>query len=410
MLGVRRLRTLALAVLFAFALSAAVPGLGSAQYVVIAQSSDTVGSGLERTEITVAAGPNPIDRFQLVRLVRPSGATKGSILFLPPLATTFAFYEQPDPSGAIGSSIAGYFALRGYDVYGYQPRYAAIPAGTCEAGLFDCSVMASWDIQSQLDDIAFIRQQIEVLHPGTKIVAGGASLGGILAVAVANDAPDDYDGVLVWEGMLASDDPAVLGLNAGYCAGVEAQLAAGQVYDGVGTNLFQEISKASDLAPGGTNILPLFPPFFTNHQVLVLLLSTPSPGPVQMPVPGYFQMAGSLASDELFFASERWVYDNVYRFASYTPNAIVRDISCSLAGVETAYVSNLAAFDGSVLAIGAGHGFGPYMPYQLSLFGTSDVTFLVEPEFGHIDHFMTPDHREVVERPVLRWLRGVFRD
>jgi hypothetical protein len=62
-----------------------------------------------------------------------------------------------------------------------------------------------------------------------------------------------------------------------------------------------------------------------------------------------------------------------------------------------------------VLAIGGGRGFGAFMDHQLSLFGSADVTFLLTPEFGHIDHFMTPDHRELVERPVFDWLRGGVR-
>lgn len=381
-------------------------------YTVIAETTDTVGH-LERTETTVAFGPNPIERFQIVRYSKPGAApVKGTILFLPPLGPSFPFYEQTEGSGVdearIGSSMAGYFADRGYEVWGYQPRYMNIPPGTCEAGVFDCSVMASWNIQAHLDDIAFIRSAIEAHRPGTGVVAGGASLGGMLAVGAANEAPDDYDGVLVWEGMLASDDPAVIALNAGYCAALEAQLAGGLVYDGVGPSLFKQVSEAARLAPGGTTAIPLFPPIFTNHQVMVLSLSTPTPGPVSMPVPGYIQMNGSVADDELFFASEPRLHENVRRFTSYGPNATVRDVTCSLAGVETAYTSSLGSYTGSVLAIGGGRGFGAYMGHQLSLFGSTDVTFLLTPDFGHIDHFMTPDHREYVERPIFDWLQGLF--
>jgi pimeloyl-ACP methyl ester carboxylesterase len=289
-------------------------------YTVVAETTDSVGN-LERTETTVVFGPNPIERFQIVRYSKPGPAeVKGTILFLPPLGPSFPFYEQTEGSGVdearIGSSMAGYFAERGYEVWGYQPRYMNIPAGTCEAGVFDCSVMASWNIQAHLDDIAFIRSAIEAHRPGTGVVAGGASLGGMLAVGAANEAPDDYDGVLVWEGMLASDDPAVIALNAGYCAALEAQLAGGLVYDGVGPSLFKQVSEAARLAPQGTTAIPLFPPIFTNHQVMVLALSTPTLGPVSMPVPGYIQMNGSVADDELFFASEPRLHENVRRFTS----------------------------------------------------------------------------------------------
>src|SRR4029079_16791699 len=139
--------------------------------------------------------------------------------------------------------------LRNFDVYGYAPRFEGIPAGTCEAGVLDCSAMAAWNLQSMVDDIDVIRSQIELLHPGTKIVAGGASLGGMLAIATANAHPAEYDGVIVWEGMLYSQNPQVLALNQGYCAALEAQLAAGGVFDGVGTNVFKEVANQARLDP-----------------------------------------------------------------------------------------------------------------------------------------------------------------
>jgi hypothetical protein len=45
---------------------------------------------------------------------------------------------------------------------------------------------------------------------------------------------------------------------------------------------------------------------------------------------------------------------------------------------------------------------------QIALFGGSDKTFLLEPGFGHIDHFMTARHRDFVERPILDWARRVL--
>jgi len=242
-------------------------------------------------------------------------------------------------------------------------------------------------------------------------VRAGASLGGMLAIATANAHPGDYDGVLVWEGMLYSQDPQVLALNQAYCTALEAQLAAGAVYDGVGVNVFKEVSKQARLVPSGLTPISLFPPFLTNHQVFVLLLSTSSPGPVSMPVPNYIQMNGSVAEDRLFFASEPRAFENVVgRFASYSPNATVRDVSCSLAGVETGYTANLGSYHGSVLVIAGGRAFGAYIQDQIAQFsGTTDKTVLIEPDFGHIDHFMTAHHREFVEKPVLDWALEVFR-
>ncbi len=398
-----RSRSLACAAFLAFALAAEASASGPYQ---ITGTVETQVGPLVRTELTVQAGAHPLDRFKAVRLVKEGQQNlRGAILFLPPLGTTFTFYEQRDANNALGSSIAEFFALRGFDVWGVSPRFEGIPAGTCEAGLVDCSIMGTWNLASMVDDATFVRSQIA----GTKIVTGGASLGGILALAVANAHPDDYDGILVWEGMLFTPDPVVVALNQGYCAALEAQLAAGAVYDGVGTNVFQMVTKLSHQTPGGLTPIPLFPPSLTNHQVMVLLLSVSSPGPVTMPVPNYIFLNGSLAEDRLFFASEERFYENVAgRFNDYSPVPVVRDVSCSLAGVETGYRSNLGNFHGSVLAIGGGLGFGPYLDDQLDQIGSTDKTLLVTPHFGHIDHYMTEQHRWYVERPVLRWVEPVF--
>jgi len=167
-------------------------------------------------------------------------------------------------------------------------------------------------------------------------------------------------------------------------------------------------SALARITPGGLTPIPLFPPNLTNHQTLVAILSTPTPGPATMPAPNYVLMNGSLAEDRLFNASEPRVFEDLERFTSYAPLSLVRDISCSLAGVETRFTANLGSFRGSVLAIGAGRGFGPYMGDQLNQFGSTDKTFLFQPSFGHIDHFMTARHREFVEEPVFEWATRVF--
>lgn len=363
------------------------------------------------TEFTVRVGPGPLDRFQMLHLAKEKKGKpdEGVLLLLPPLSSSFSFYLQPDKAPAVASSIAGFFAERGYDVYVYNPRYIGIPGGACEGGVFDCSVMGGWDIQSMLDDIAFIRDQIEAFHPGTRITVGGFSLGGILTVAVANAAPDDYDGVIVWEGMLSSPDPSLQALNQGYCAALDAQLAAGIFFDSVVQNELEQTAASAELDPGGANLDPLFPLSLTNHQVLVLLLASPSAGPLYLPVPGFLELNGSLADNRFFSASEERLFKSLSHLNSYIPLALLRDISCALAGVDDQHVSNLGNYSGSVLAIGGGHGFGAFMADQLSLFGSPDVTFLFEPEFAHLDHFMTKHHREYIEHPIDRWIKHVVR-
>jgi pimeloyl-ACP methyl ester carboxylesterase len=401
-----KIRPFVLLVLLALAAQAA---FGSGPYQITGTVTNRDGD-LVRTEYTVRAGSHPLDRFKMVRVTRnvPGRELRGSILLLPPLGPPFSFYEQRDPNNAPGTSIAEYFALRNFDVYGYSPRFEGIPAGTCEAGVLDCSIMATWDLASMVDDIAFVRSQIEILHPGTRIVTGGASLGGMLALATANAHPGDYDGIIPWEGMLYSLNPRVRSLNQGYCTTLQAQLAAGLVFDGVGENVIKDVTKFARITPAGLSPNPLFPPTFTNHQVMVAVLAVPTPGPATMPAPNYVLMNGSLAEDRLFNASEPRVFEGIERFAAYAPLSLVRDISCSLAGVEGQFTANLGNFHGSVLAIGGGHSFGPYMADQLALIGSTDKTFLLQPNFGHIDHFMSANHRDFVERPIFDWATRVF--
>ena len=400
-------RSLVFVLLAGFCLAQAA----AAQYLVVGTTSNEVGP-LVRSEILVQVGPHPLDNFKITRLARdvPVERLKGSILFLPSLGSTFALYEQRNPNGAFGSSIAEFFALRGYDVYGYSPRFEGIPAGACEVGILPCSVMADWDMQSMVDDISFVRDQIEILHPGTEIVAGGLSLGGILAVAVANADGARYDGVFPWEGMLLSQDATVQGLNAGYCAALDAQVAGGIFFDGVGNSVFKAVNQHAVATPDGLNTIPLFPPTFSSRQVLLLTTTVPAPGPVTMPVPGYVLLAGSLAEERFFFASEERLTTNVLTtFNAYVPMPLLRDIPCALAGIDTTHTGNLGAFAGSVLMIGGGQAFGGYMQDQLDAFtGASDRQLLVEPEFGHVDHFMSPQHQKFAERPILQWMRGVF--
>jgi pimeloyl-ACP methyl ester carboxylesterase len=388
-----------------------VPALAFGQHTVVGSTSSTVGP-LVRTELVVQVGPNPIDNFKMTRLARdvPVDQLRGSILLLPSLGSTFALYEQRDPNGALGTSIAEFFALRHYDVYGYSPRFEGVPAGTCEAGVLPCAVMGDWDLQSMLDDIRFVRDQVEIFHPGTPIVAGGLSLGGMLAVAVADDDGARYDGIFPWEGMLLSNDPVVQGLNAAYCAAAQAQLGAGIVYDGVGNNVFKTVNQLAVGQPDGLTPIPLFPPFFTNRQVLLLTTTVPAPGPVTEPVPGYVLLGGDLAQEEFFFASEERLTTNVLTtFNDYVPVPILRDIPCALAGLDTTHIDDLDSYTGAVLMIGGGRAFGGAMQDQLDAFtGASSRELLLEPDFGHVDHFMSPHHRRYVERPILRWLRGLF--
>jgi pimeloyl-ACP methyl ester carboxylesterase len=387
-------------------------GMSAADQYEIIGTLTVQESALIHTELTIQEGGNPLNRFKMTRLVLniPEEEIKDSILLLPTVSTTFfAFYELGGGERCNRMSIAEYFATRGYDVYGYTPRLQGIPSGTCETGMLDCSLMADWDLQMMVDDVSFIRSQIEVLHPGSKVVVGGISIGAILSIAVVNAHPADYAGVFPIEGILLSDDPEVIDLNVGYCQELEAMHNAGIYYNGIFGNIIKDISYSAETEPASATLLPFYPASLTNHQVLILTLTSPTPGPTSLLVPNFVLMNGSVEEDRLYFAAESRFFENIRSHSGYINLPVARDIDCSLAGLDRQHVVNLGNFTGSVLMIGGGRGYGAYMQDQLDAFGSSDKTLLIESDFGHVDHYMSPDHRHYIEKPILKWMKRVFK-
>jgi len=373
--------------------------------------AETHPGNFERSATTIQVGDNPVNRFTMHRWLRAGIKKKhvrGNIILLAGLSGSFKTFELDEDGSMLGST-AAFFARRNFAVYGYSPRVTDLPAGACESAAVDCSVMSEWDLPSMIEDISYIRGRIEEDYPGKKTVVGGLSLGAINTIALLNAHPDDYDGGIIWEGMLYSEDAEVLAMNVGYCAGVQDMLDNGLYYEAQGLGLFKAAAGLSQADPDGASpfagMLGL-PAGTTNHQFLVFVLSEEIPGPATLPVPGHINMAGDWMADKLTYADDERVYKDVTNFNNYAPNAVVRDISCSLAGLLDQFTDNLGAFQGEILAIRAGRGFGPYMQDNLDLFTAAHVTSHQVDPFGHVDHFFLPSpiHRLFVEGPIHLWL------
>lgn len=375
-------------------------------YQIVGTSSSVVANNVSKTVTTVQVGGHPLNRFLMTRVRKniPDHDLKGTVLLLPPLASGFQNYEVGD-GGDYDRSFAGFLAKRNYDVWGYSQRTQGIAAGSCESGAVDCSVMADWGLQTILDDVAFIRQQIEVVHPGKKPVVGGLSLGSIASVATINAHPDDYLGAILIEGTIYDEDPAVRDANANFCAASEDLLANGVYYDGQGTPGAKLISQLAQVNPAGFSPIPGFPPGFTNRQAFIAALSMPTLSPTT-PRPGFFQLAGSVAEDRFFFANESLVHANIAGFVDYVANRTVRDINCGLAG-EDIFTNNLHNFTGKVLVFAAGNGFGSGMIDTANLMTAAKVKIKFREDYGHVDYFFSDDHLHELERPVVKWLKKV---
>jgi pimeloyl-ACP methyl ester carboxylesterase len=371
-------------------------------YQIVGTQTTTVAAGLEKTVTTVQVGTHPLDRFLVSRVRKAQGQShRGTLLLLPPLGSGFQNYEVGD-GGDYDKSFAGFFARRGFDVWGYSQRVQGLTSGQCESGAVDCTAMAGWGLQTLLDDVAFIRQQIAAAHPGEKPVVGGLSLGSIATVALINQSPQDYAGAIMLDGALYTVNPETRATNAGFCSAFEGLLSAGVFYDGQNLPGFKLLSHLADVAPNDPTPLPGFPPGFSNHRAWVAAMSAPPVGPIT-PRPGYFFLAGSVAEDRFFYADEPLVHANIATFVDYVANRTVRDVSCSLAGDRT-FTGNLQSFTGPVLMIAGGHGFGPEMLDTKELLTNADVTVEFKEEYGHVDHVFSTKHMQEVEHPVLSWL------
>ncbi len=372
-------------------------------YQIISTESSVVGGDLTKTVTTVQVGSNPLNRFLISRVVKavPSQAMKGTFLILPPLGSGFQNYEVGE-NDDYNNSFVAFFARRNYDIWGYSQRVQGLAAGSCESGAADCSVMAGWGLQTIVEDVAFIRQQIELAHPGEKPVVGGLSLGSIASLATINAHPNDYAGAVLIDGTIYDENPAVRAINANFCAALDDQLANGIFYDGQGGPGFKLVSQLAQVAPNAPTPLPGFPPGFTNHQVFVAVLSAPPLSPLS-PRPGFYNLAGSVLEDRFFFANESLVYANVARFVDYTAIRTLRDLSCGLAGDQT-FTGNLQNFSGPVILFAAGHGFGSGMFDTAQLMTSAQVTMNANEAYGHVDYMFSTDHLQELEHPILNWL------
>jgi pimeloyl-ACP methyl ester carboxylesterase len=373
-------------------------------YQIVGTQTSALEGNLTKTVTTVQVGGNPLDRFLITRVVKdvPPGALKGTMLLLPPLGSGFQNYEVGD-GGDYKKSFAGFFASRNYDVWGYSQRVQGLTAGSCESGAIDCSPMAGWGLQTIVNDVAFIRQQIALAHPGEKPFVGGLSLGSIASVAVINSAPGDYAGAILIEGTLYDEDPAVRAINANFCSFFEDQLANGVFFDGQGTPGFKLLSHLAEVDPDSPTPLPGFPPGFTNHRAWVAAMAAPPLSPTT-PRPGYIFLAGSVEEDRFFFADEPLVHANIRGFVDYVATRTIRDVSCGLAG-ERAFTDNLHSFGGPVIVFAGGRGFGTGMLDTAALLTSAQVTTNFNDEYGHVDHVFSVNHLQEVEHPVLQWLQ-----
>ncbi len=394
------MRKVLLSSLFA-AISLAVASPAMAEDYTVVASEETHEGHLVRTEWVVQEGSDPLNRFTVYNIKRdaPPAEHSEAVILLPPLGNNFGMYEISD-TGDYKDTFAGFLAHRHIDVWGYSPRATGLPPNVCETT--DCSPMADWGLSTITRDVEHIRSMITVNRPCERPAIGGFSLGGIAALAVINANPSAYEGAVIIDGLSFSTDPVVNAYNAPFCLGYEALLASGQTFDGqTNGGLF----AATGLAQSAPDAPSPFIPGFTNHQTLVYFLSVHQDAPNQ-PHPDYVLAAGDPFADTFSFLDENRLYANVAQgFNAGFPNKEIRDVVCGLAGLDASFADNLGAFEGRALMISSGRGFGLFNGELRDQLANAEVTEVLHEGMGHVDPMLSPDHRRLVEKKVLRFLK-----
>ena len=92
-------------------------------YQIINTENSVVGGDLNKTVTTIQEGNNPLNRFKMTKVMKPTAnqAFRAVMLILPPLGSGFQNYEVGE-NGDYNNSFAAYFARRNVAMVGLSQR------------------------------------------------------------------------------------------------------------------------------------------------------------------------------------------------------------------------------------------------------------------------------------------------
>lgn len=369
-------------------------------------SADFPSPQLSRTKFTVAVGSQALDTFDVVRVHERGirSVDDPPVMLLSPFGFQSEFWELTNLG--YNDSFVARVALAGYDVWLVDNRTAELAPGSCESGAVDCSPLANWGIDSGVNDAVFVQKLVKFFHPLKKPVIGGFSGGSSAAIASVDARPNLFSGLLMWEGTIYTEDPAIRARNAAFCANDIAALAAGNFVD-PSVQGFKTIFNLANAAPSAPSPLPGFPPGTTNLQALIFAFSVPNPASPLNFTDGFVRLVGDPFAGTFTYANMSRVLLLGPLIGNYAPVRFIRDSHCEMGGVENKYSDNLAAFRGDVLVYAEGLGFGQMMIDTANLMTRARVTVDYHAQLGESDPYYHVNWVEVAVRPLLSWLRHV---
>jgi pimeloyl-ACP methyl ester carboxylesterase len=362
---------------------------------------------LERVVYQVQVGASPLNRFAITRVHKRRAHADGSLILLSPFLLPGAFYEISE-AGGYAKSAAGRLAESGIDVWLVDQRHTGLPAGACESGAADCSVMLDWNFDTYSDDALYALSLLRAEEPCNKPALGGFSAGANAALATLNRAPREFAGLFLYEGTFFTTDPTIAQHNAAICTDLESKLSHGIAYDASAAvpGLVLQLAQAAPAAPFP---IPVFPPGTTNEQAMFYVFGSPPPPGAFAPTPGFVRCITD-------FSTQSFVYTNEARlkligplFDSYASVAAMRDLACGLGGSDDSHYDRVSEFKGDVLIYVEGTGFGPAMFDTAGLFGPrATVRIDQNAQLGEADAYFHRDWNRVFLAPLRSWLHATL--
>ena len=352
-------------------------------------------------------GDDSLDQFSITRVLKFPDVFfhRKPLILLAPFSEDARYFEisQSDFS----HSLAGVLANSGFDLWLVDDRVNRSQLGDCESGAVDCSTMKNWNITTRVRDAEFARTLVKKSYPYKNPVIGGFTGSGPAAIAAVNAYPTHYSG-LFSTGAGYSNDPVVRAYNTQLCELGNERIFQGIYFDTGINALTPLILAARDFPNDPAPPIPGLPPGLTNHQLLILITSTPELLGSFALSPTYIFAEGDIFSDSFTTLSESSLFQLTELFPPYASVAGITELNCSLAG-DTTHVDNLHAFKGDILFTGGEAGMGPFLQSTAELF-TNVNSLLVDiaPGRGEANYYLATDREQTLDPMLINWLNSVF--
>jgi hypothetical protein len=364
-------------------------------------------TNLIRTQLTVQPDSDPLNQIFVTRIRKiVHQHPLNPVMVAGPFGFGVKYYEINDLGYA--HSWAGMLANNDYDVWVTDDRTTKdLQLGTCDTGAVDCSAMANWTLATKVQDETFTRSLVGLFHSQKPVITGNVG-GAIAAIAPVNAHPNDYSGLLSYQGALISNDPAVRAYDAPFCGFLTTLFDAGVIFDDSSVPLIALFRAAQEHPNDPAPPMQGVPPGLTNLQLYLLIITVHADSP-QLPTPTWVTAVGDFQADTLTYTSLTQLFQLNPQFTTFLPVATFRDALCALAGTDNTHVANLSAFDGRVLFYGSERAFGPLGADNAALFTGATSTQVIDvPDRGEVDVFLNTDRETFSDPVVLGFLHQVF--